>query len=270
MPTQLNHASTPSLPSIFLETQPLKWQADLIIYTDGSVQDTGHPEYYRCGAGVHRPASSLADRLDICIDPIDDMYGVANTIQRSEMVAVQHALQINHPLGTRIIATDSLCVMYMLSKHMRCPSLHKESKHLGILDSAVSNIIQSLRRGQRIQIVKVKSHIVIKGNEQADELAHDACESVNCHEQVLKGLPVRENIHWPIESQPQTVASPTASDNEASSAAQDLPPIPRGFVEPSQDDEGCPDRQVNDLRKGMKALIKLRLAAGHANQTIYV
>ena len=44
---------TPSLTSAFQETQPLKRQADQIISTDRSVQDTGEPEHSRCRAGVH-------------------------------------------------------------------------------------------------------------------------------------------------------------------------------------------------------------------------
>ena len=56
----------------------------------------------------------------------------------------------------------------------------------------------SLREGQDIRIVEVKSHIGIKGNEEADRLARDACVKMNCHQQILEGLPVREHIHWPI------------------------------------------------------------------------
>ena len=85
---------------------------------------------------VHRPQSNLANCLDICIDPIGDMYGVANIIQRAEAVAVQHALRVDHPLSTRVtrvIATDSLGVMYMLRKHLRCPYLNKQiSTPLGV------------------------------------------------------------------------------------------------------------------------------------------
>ena len=114
--------------------------------------------------GVYRPASNTGPAIQLCIDPIGDQYGVGTTIQRAEMVGLQHALSIDHSHHTRIIATDSLCAIYMLSKHLRCPSLHSESKHLDILDAAVESIAKSLRSGQSIQIVKVKSHIGIKGN----------------------------------------------------------------------------------------------------------
>ena len=33
----------------YLVLKPLRWQADQINYTDGSIRDTGEPEYYRSG-----------------------------------------------------------------------------------------------------------------------------------------------------------------------------------------------------------------------------
>ena len=180
--------------------KPLNWQADQIIYTDGSVRVNGEPEYYRSGTGVYWPSSEIGPCIQLCINLIGDQYGVGNTIQRAETVGLHQALSVNHPHHTRVIATDSLCAMYMLSTHLRCPSLHKESKHLGILDAAVQTMPESLRGGQNVQVIKVSSHIGIKGNAEADRLAHDACESINCHQEVLDGLPIREHIHWPIQS----------------------------------------------------------------------
>ena len=70
--------------------------------------------------------------------------GVGNTIQRAETVGLFQALSIKHHRHTRVIATDSLCAMYMLSKHLRCPSLHMESKHLGLLDA--TSTVQAMLR----------------------------------------------------------------------------------------------------------------------------
>ena len=259
------------LPREFFVIKPLKWNADQIIYTDGSVRDTGEPEYYRSGTGVYRPASGIGPAIQLCIDPIGDQYGAGNTIQRAEMVGLQHALSIDHSHHTRIIATDSLCAMYMLSKHLRCPSLHRESKHLGILNAAVESIAKSLRSGQNIHIIKVKSHIGIKGNEEADRLAHDACESPNCHLQVLDGLPVRQHLFWPLQKQP-SVERP-AQQRGGSPEVERRPSSPRAFpqstLDPEEDDGIMPDCQVNDLRRGMKTLIRPTLALGYAKQTIY-
>ena len=177
------HSNTPGqgapLPDSCLEPKPLKWQADQIIYTDGSIRDTREPGYYRSGTGVYRPASDVGPSVQLCIDPIGRQYGVGNTIQRAECVGIHQALSVPHCHHERVIATDSLCAIYMLSKHLRCPSLHRESTHLGILEAAVQAMAESLREGQDIRIIKVKSHIGIKGNEEAGRLAHDASVRMN-------------------------------------------------------------------------------------------
>ncbi len=259
-----------ALPQEYTTLKPLKWRAEQIIYTDGSVRDTGEPEFYRSGTGVYRPPSDAGPCIQLCINPIGDRYGVANTIQRAEMVGVKHALSVAHTHSKRIIATDSLCAMYMISKHLRCPSLHKESKHLGILDAAVKAIAESLRAGQHIQIIKVKSHIGIKGNEEADRLAHDACETANCHQELLDGLPVREHIHWPIQKQPDMEGEGRGQGEDCAPSERFLPRLfPQSSPEAREDDTTMPDQQVNDLRKGLKALVRPKLATGYAKQTIY-
>ena len=160
--------------------------------------------------------------------------------------------------------------MYMLSKYLRCPSLHRESEHLGILEAAAQAMADSLREGQNIRIVKVKSHIGIKGNEEADRLAHDACVKMHCHQQILEGLPVREHIHWPIQAQPETGSHPAGRAQSCpvpQRAPSELPA--RGTSAPCEEDDFVPDQQVNDLKKRLKALIWPILATGYAERTIY-
>ena len=85
---------------------------------------------------VYRPNSRIGPSSQSCIDPIG-RHGVGNTIQRAESVGLHQALAVPYCLHERVIATDCLYAMCMLSKHLRCPSLHRESKHLGILNAAV-------------------------------------------------------------------------------------------------------------------------------------
>ena len=160
--------------------------------------------------------------------------------------------------------------MYMLSKHLRCPSLHRESKHLGILEAAVQAMAESLREGQDTRIIKVKSHIGINGKEEADRLAHDACVRMNCHQQVLEGLPVREHIHWPVQAQPK-IGSSLAGHAQPCLVPQRHPSgLPaKGTPAPCEEDVFVPEQQVNNLRKEMKALIRPILATGYAKRTIY-
>ena len=217
--------------------KPLKWQADQIIYTDGSVRDTGEPEFYRSCTGVYRPASEVGPSLRLCIDPIGESYGVANTIQRAESVGIQHALAVEHTHHTRVIAMDSLCAMYMISKHLRCPSLNRELKHVGILQSAVQKAAESLRRGQKIQIMQVKFHIPLLYAKEGHNVSR---QSASCREGTERPNPL----------------SPSA--------------IPRCTPENAGNEDFAPDHQVNDLRKGMKSLIRPLLATGYANNTVYV
>ena len=53
------------------------------------------------------------------------------------------------------------------------------------------------RAGQTIQVIKVKPRTGIKGSVEAT-LAHDACETSNCHRSVYNCLPIRDHIHWPM------------------------------------------------------------------------
>ncbi len=115
----------------------------------------------------------------------------------------------------------------------------------------------------------MKSHIGIKGNEEADRLAHDACETANCHQELLDGLPVRENIHWPIQKQPDMEGERGGQGEDYAPSQRFLPRLfPQSSHEAREDDTTMPDQQVNDLRKGLKALIRPKLATGYAKQTI--
>ena len=71
-------------------------------------------------------ASASQQHLRLCIDPIGVSYRVAYL--RVESVGIQDALTVEHTHRTRVIATDSLCAMCMISKHLRCPSLNRGSR----------------------------------------------------------------------------------------------------------------------------------------------
>ena len=89
------------------------------ISIDGSARNTGVPDFYSSGTGIFRPASRAGPQVELRIDPIDNNTGVANTIQRAELVGIFKALQIAHTSRELIICTDSLASMYMIDKHMR-------------------------------------------------------------------------------------------------------------------------------------------------------
>ena len=76
------------LPQSYAQQLPRLWPPNEIICTHGSARDTGHPDGCRSGTGVFRFASSRGPAVELCIDSIDYHTGVANTIQRAELVAI--------------------------------------------------------------------------------------------------------------------------------------------------------------------------------------
>ena len=147
------------------------WPRTEILYTDGSARNTGKPDGYRSGAGVFRFESSAGPRLELAIDPIDYHTGVANSIQRAELVAIYKALQVQHVGDTFLLCTDSLSSMYMIDKHIRCPGLHKECKHEELLTNIVEQLAEKARNGVWVSFLKVKSHIGVEGNENGLQAA---------------------------------------------------------------------------------------------------
>ena len=122
---------------------------------------------------------------------------MANTIQRAELVGIFKALQVDHSGPNLMICTDSLASMYMIDKHMRCPSLHKECKHEELLSLIVEELAKKAREGVHVQLLKVKSHIGIEGNEKADAFTHEACKPECCNDIASEGAEIREDIFWP-------------------------------------------------------------------------
>ena len=255
-----------SLPDSYTQHIPILWPRHEIIYTDGSARDTGHPDYYRSGTGIFRFASPAGPALEMRIDPIDYNTGVANTIQRAELVGIFKALQVDHAGSNLMICTDSLASMYMIDKHMRCPTLHRECKHEELLSLIVEQLAQKARDGVHVQLLKVKSHIGIEGNEKADKLAHDACIPHFCTDTASEGVEIREDIYWPHFSGRKI--------HNASGGAAAIVMDGSGEEQLSQADPTREDSvgqfQVNDLRKGLKKILKAGSSKGFSNRTIYV
>ena len=80
---------------------------------------------------------------------------------------------------------------------MRCPSLHKTFTHKELLSLIVEEMAKKARVGVHIQLLKVKSHIGIEGNEKADALAHEPCMPECCNDIASEGDEIREDIFWP-------------------------------------------------------------------------
>ena len=165
------------------------WPRNEIITTDGSARDTGLTNF-RSGTRSSDFASPAGSALELRIGSIDYDTGVANTIHRAELVGIYKALQVNHADSNLMICMDSLASMYMIDKHMRCPTLHQDCKHEELISLIVEQLAQKGRDGAHVQLLKVKSHIGIEHNEKADKLAHDACRPHYCTDTVSEGVEI--------------------------------------------------------------------------------
>jgi ribonuclease HI len=152
-------------------TIAFKWQANNIIYTDGSQQGTIEHGIV-IGGGVCRPRepSAAAYVLPCGVGP-------TNTINRAELAALAHATQhtCKDSNSSEVIATDSLCSLYQIRKAVYNPKGLMASKHYAIAWDIADHLRRRAQHRLHTTLIKVKSHSGVKGNEMADRLAKQAC-----------------------------------------------------------------------------------------------
>ncbi len=121
------------------------------------------------------------------------------------------------------------------------------------LSLIVEQLAQKARDSVHVQLLNVKSHIGVEGNEKADKLAHDACIPRFCTDTASEGVEIREDIYWPHFSGRKI--------HNASGGAAAIVMDGSGQEQLSQADPTRKDSagqfQVNDLRKGLTESRKL-------------
>ncbi len=143
-----------------------------VLYTDGSKMDKTNEQgndITRVGAAVYKPDSVTGlQGTYVRINP--GGRGATKTINRSELIALKHALQMD---DGRQIATDSLVSLSNINRALADHHNLEFSKHYDLL-KAIRTIIQN--RQHPVHLIKVKSHAGIIGNEMADKYAKQATE----------------------------------------------------------------------------------------------
>ena len=74
------------------------------------------------------------------------------------------------------MATDSKCSMQKIGMHLRSPSSTVDDCDRPLLEAIGHEIMQRAQAGDETNLLKVKSHIGIQGNEMADKLANGAAD----------------------------------------------------------------------------------------------
>jgi ribonuclease HI len=173
-----------------LELFTLKWNEDSNLgltcdVTNTSLRDL--PEkvmryrnksiWYTDRGGVYKQQAPQDVRLKV--NPCG--RGSTNTITRAELTAILVALQQREfYFSDESIATDSQASLYMIDKQLHEPQKHEECKHWKLLAAIVDLLLVRAKKGCHTTFAKVKSHIGIRGNEIADQLAGEATDSSCC------------------------------------------------------------------------------------------
>ena len=71
----------------------------------------------------------------------------------------------------------------MIAKYINSPQTLQQCKHEVMLEDNVAQLLAQARKGLQTRILKVKSHIGIQGNEEADKLATAAADSSKCSQE---------------------------------------------------------------------------------------
>ena len=103
-----------------------------------------------------------------------------NTLTHAELVTIASALLLMGQGRDEIIATDSQASISMIAKYMDSPQILQQCKHKVMLEDIVAQLLAGARKGLQTRILKVKSHIGIRGNEEADKLATAATDYSTC------------------------------------------------------------------------------------------
>ena len=156
------------------------------------MQQLGH----KIGSGIYVPQGRWSeDEIKIPLDPAGE--GCTKTINRAELAPIHYVLEQN--LGD-VIASDSACSLYQIARYIRNPMSMQRHKHKHLLEA----IVQLVRRnGRPVQLIKVKAHTGIVGNEIADEIAKQASgmisEGASIPTCAASGCTPYYNMHWPTQ-----------------------------------------------------------------------
>ena len=154
---------------------PLAQSDTLEIYTDGSCikGQPGYPNQVGAAFVIKEGNNSVT----FLVNPRGQ--GATNTINRAELSAIHMALVkiLEQAQGKDItIYTDSRCAIQLINKAVYHATHIHLNKHKDMLQKINTIMVQRASDRLHTSICKVKSHIGIEGNEQADQGANRAAK----------------------------------------------------------------------------------------------
>ena len=83
----------------------------------------------------------------------------------------------------------------MIAKYMDSPQTLQQCKHKVMLKDIVTQLLARARKSLQTRILKVKSHLGIKENEEADMLATAATGSSKCSQEYAIGHEALQGLY---------------------------------------------------------------------------
>ena len=153
----------------------VKWQhSEAIWYTDCSAKKT-EPDGTIVGSNAFCKQNNLMLKLAPC------GVGPTDTIMRAELIAFYAVLHHASTFSAKCtIATDNKAAMHAIHKQIHNLGEDQYNTHRELLRAIASALLHRAQTRLRTDIIKVKSHIGIEGNEVTDKLANAARESSAC------------------------------------------------------------------------------------------
>ena len=213
-----------------------KWKnADTIWYTDGSAKKIDKD-------GTIIGSGAFCNRGNIRLKIAPCGMGPTNTIMRAELIAIYAVLHHPSTVSTRCtIATDSKAAMHAIHKQIHNPRGNQYNTHKELLKAIALALLRRAQNGLCTEIIKVKSHIGIEGNEVADKLANAAREPDACDVSYDVGHLAHQGEHWPVL-----------------------------IAHPQRDQARHGDRMAGNLQASLKRHIACEHARGLTNHGIYL
>ena len=187
------------------------------------------------GSGAFCKQENLQLRIAPC------GVGPTNTIMRAELIAVYAVLHHASTSSAKCtIATDSKAAMHAIYKQIHNPRGNQYNTHRELLRAIALALLHRAQTGLSTDIIKVKSHIGIEGNEAADRLANAARDPSAC------------DVSYDIGN----LCTPRRA--------------PMLIAHPQKDKRQPEDRMASNLQASLKNHIACRYYQGLTNQGLYL